>query len=187
MFGLLSLGFILSLDNFRSSLVLGGLKPTFLQSVKTSAIFGVWDGLAPVVGILVGHLLRDKLDNAADMVAMIGLGVYGVFLIIRALISPERADPDLRWARFGLPIPLSVDNVAAGAALGVAGYSPWLAPVLFGVMTFVMSVAGHQIGRTVAHFIDFIPKLNLDLVTGAMFLLMAVLMALGVTLPLSYD
>ena len=187
MFGLLSLGFILSLDNFRSSLVLGGLKPTFLQSVKTSAIFGVWDGLAPVVGILVGHLLRDKLDNAADMVAMIGLGVYGVFLIIRALISPERADPDLRWARFGLPIPLSVDNVAAGAALGVAGYSPWLAPVLFGVMTFVMSVAGHQIGRTVAHFFDFIPKLNLDLVTGAMFLLMAVLMALGVTLPLSYD
>jgi len=187
MFGLLSLGFILSLDNFRSSLVLGGLKPTFLQSVKTSAIFGVWDGVAPVVGILVGHLLRDKLDNAADTVAMIGLGVYGVFLIIRAFISPERADPDLRWARFGLPIPLSVDNVAAGAALGVAGYSPWLAPVLFGVMTFVMSVAGHQIGRTVAHFVDFIPKLNLDLVTGAMFVLMAALMAFGVRLPLSYD
>ena len=186
MFGLLSLGFILSLDNFRSSLVLGGLKPTFLQSVKTSAIFGVWDGVAPVVGILVGHLLRDKLDNAADTVAMIGLGVYGVFLIIRALLSPDRADPDLRWARFGLPIPLSVDNVAAGAALGVAGYSPWLAPVLFGCMTFVMSVIGHQIGRTVAHFVDFIPKINLDLVTGGMFALMAILMAFGVTLPLSY-
>lgn len=187
MFGLLSLGFVLSLDNFRSSLVLGGLKPTFPQSVKTSAIFGLWDGVAPVVGILIGHLLRDKLDNAAGPAAMIGLGVYGAFLVTRALISPNRADPDLRWARFGLPIPLSVDNVAAGAALGVAGYSPWLAPALFGVMTFVMSVAGHQVGRTVAHFIDFIPKLNLDLVTGAMFVLMAVLMAFGVTLPLSYD
>lgn len=186
MFGLLSLGFVLSLDNFRSSLVLGGLKPTFLQSVKTSAIFGVWDGLAPVVGILAGHLLRDKLDNSSDKVAMIGLGVYGVFLIAKALISPNRADPDLKWARFGLPIPLSVDNVAAGAALGVAGYSPWLAPILFGCMTFVMSIAGHQIGRTVAHFINFIPKINLDLVTGAVFALMAVLMAFGVTLPLSY-
>ena len=186
MFGLLSLGFILSLDNFRSSLVLGGLKPTFPQSVKTSAIFGLWDGLAPVVGILIGHLLRDKLDNASDTVAMYGLGIYGAFLIIRALISPNRADPDLKWARFGLPIPLSVDNVAAGAALGVAGYSPWLAPVLFGFMTFVMSVAGHQIGRIVAHFIDFIPKINTDLLTGACFALMAALMALGITLPLSY-
>jgi manganese efflux pump family protein len=185
--GLLSLGFILSLDNFRSSLVLGGLKPTFAQSVKTSAIFGLWDGVAPVVGILIGHVLRDRLDDSADTVAMIGLGVYGAFLICRAVIMPNRADPDLKWARFGLPIPLSVDNVAAGAALGVAGYSPWLAPVLFAFMTFVMSVAGHQVGRTVAHFIDFVPKLNLDLVTGAMFLLMAILMACGVTLPLSYD
>ena len=186
MFGLLALGFVLSLDNFRSSLVLGGLKPTFLQSVKTSAIFGVWDGVAPVVGILIGHFLSDKLDNSADTIAMIGLGIYGVFLILRAVISPDRADPDLKWARFGLPIPLSVDNVAAGTALGLAGYSPWLAPLLFGCMTFVMSVAGHQIGRTVARFIAFIPKINLDLVTGACFALMAVLMAFGVTLPLSY-
>jgi manganese efflux pump family protein len=185
-FALLTLGFILSLDNFRSSLVLGGLKPTFLQSVKTSAIFGVWDGVAPVVGILIGHFLSDKLDSSSDTVAMIGLGIYGLFLIIRAVISPNRADPDLKWARFGLPIPLSVDNVAAGAALGLAGFSPWLAPVLFGCMTFVMSVAGHQIGRTLAHFINFIPKLNLDLVTGVCFALMAVLMAFGVTLPLSY-
>ena len=186
MFGLLTLGFVLSLDNFRSSLVLGGLKPTFPQSVKTSAIFGLWDGLAPVVGILIGHFLSDKLDENSDKVAMIGLGVYGVFLIIRALISPNRADPDLKWARYGLPVPLSVDNVAAGTALGLAGYSPWLAPVLFGLMTFVMSIAGHQVGRTVAHFITFIPKINLDVVTGACFALMGALMAFGVTLPLSY-
>jgi manganese efflux pump family protein len=184
--GLLTLGFVLSLDNFRSSLVLGGLKPTFPQSVKTSAIFGAWDGVAPVVGILIGHFLSDKLDNSADTIAMIGLGVYGLFLIVRAVISPNRADPDLKWARFGLPIPLSVDNVAAGTALGLAGYSPWLAPVLFGCMTFVMSVAGHQIGRTVAHFIDSISKINLDLVTGAAFTLMAILLAFGVKLPLSY-
>lgn len=185
MFGLISVGWVLSLDNFRSSLILGGLRPTFRQSLKTSAIFGLWDGLAPVAGILLGHFLSDRLDNVSDTVAMIGLGLYGVFLIVKALVSPQRADPDLTWARFGLPVPLSVDNVAAGAALGLAGYSPWLAPVLFGVMTFVMSVAGHQIGRTAAHFFSFVPRLNLDLVTGICFTVVAVLMALGVTLPLS--
>jgi putative Mn2+ efflux pump MntP len=186
MLGLLTLGFVLSLDNFRSSIVLGGLKPTLLQSVKTSAIFGLWDGIAPLAGLLIGRVLSDQLDNTADTVAMIGLGVYGVFLIIRAVVSPQRADPDLKWARWGLPIPLSVDNIAAGAALAFAGYTPWLAPVLFGVATFVMSVAGHQIGRTVAHFVDFIPKINTDLLVGACFTIMAVLMAFGVTLPLSY-
>jgi putative Mn2+ efflux pump MntP len=186
MFGLLTLGFVLSLDNFRSSLVLGGLKPTILQSVKTSAIFGIWDGVAPLIGMLIGHFLSNKLDNASDTIAMIGLGAYGLFLIVRAVISPDHADPDLKWARWGLPIPLSVDNIAGGAALGLAGYTPWLAPVLFGFMTFVMSVAGHQIGRTVAHFVDFIPRINTDLLTGACFALIAALMAFGVTLPLSY-
>jgi putative Mn2+ efflux pump MntP len=187
MFALLSLGFTLSLDNFRSSLVLGGLKPTFGQSVKTSAIFGLWDAVAPAVGIVIGHFLSDKISGTADTIAMLGLGAYGVFLIVRAVISPERADPNLRWARRGLPIPLSVDNVAAGTALGLAGYSPWLAPILFGIITFGMSVAGHQIGRTVAHFFDFIPRINTDLLTGIAFALIAVLMALGVTLPLSGD
>ncbi len=68
MIALLTLGFTLSLDNFRSSLVLGGLKPTFLQSVKTSAIFGLWDGAAPAVGILIGHFLSDKIDGTADTI-----------------------------------------------------------------------------------------------------------------------
>ena len=185
MFGLLSLGFTLSLDNFRSSLVLGGLKPTFLQSVKTSAIFGLWDGLAPALGIVLGALVSDKINSTADTVAMIALGAYGAFLIVRALISPERADPNLKWARRGLPLPLSVDNVVAGAALGLAGYSPWLAPILFGVITFAMSIAGHQIGRIVAHFFDFIPRMNTDLLTGIGFAVIAAMMALGITVPLS--
>jgi putative Mn2+ efflux pump MntP len=183
MFALISLGFTLSLDNFRSSLVLGGLKPTFLQSVKTSAIFGLWDGVAPAVGILIGHYLSDKISGTADTVAMIGLGAYGAFLIVRALVSPERADPNLKWARRGLPLPLSVDNVAAGTALGLAGYSPWLAPILFGVITFWVSIAGHQIGRTVAHFFDFVPRINTDLLTGIAFASIAALMAVGISLP----
>ena len=176
MFALLSLGVTLSLDNFRVSLALGGHKPTLLRSVKTSLIFGLWDGIAPAVGILVGHYLSQKIDSTADVVAAIGLGLYGLFVVVRALRSPENGDPDLRFATRGLPLPLSVDNVAAGASLGLAGYSPWLAPALFGAVTFVMSVAGHQIGRTAA---QFIPRLRTDLLTGLAFVGMAALVAVG--------
>ena len=180
MFALLSLGFTLSLDNFRISIALGGLKPTLLRSVKTSFIFGLWDGIAPLVGIIVGHFISDKVDSTATTVAAVGLGAYGLFVVIRALLRPEHADPDLRWATRGLPLPLSVDNVAAGASLGLLGYSPWLAPPLFATITFVMSVAGHQIGRTAAHFI---PRIRTDLLTGIAFVTMAVFLAMGITLP----
>jgi putative Mn2+ efflux pump MntP len=179
-FALLSLGFTLSLDNFRTSVVLGGLKPTLLRSIKTSFIFGLWDGLAPLVGILVGHYLSDKISSTADIIAAIGLGAYGLFVVIKALVAPEHADPDLRFATRGLPLPLSVDNVAAGAALGIAGFSPWLAPPVFGTITFLMSVAGHQIGRTAAHFI---PRIRTDLLTGIAFVTMAVFLFVGVNLP----
>jgi putative Mn2+ efflux pump MntP len=174
---LLTLGFTLSLDNFRTALVLGALKPTLRQSVKTSLIFGVWDGVAPLVGIIIGTYLSDRIDDTAELIAAAGLAAYGLYVIIRALISPEHADPDLRWARRGLPVPLSVDNVAAGASLGLAGYSPWIAPLLFGVTTFVMSVAGHQLGRAAA---QFVPRIRTDLLTGLAFVAMAVLVVTGV-------
>lgn len=180
MIALLTLGFTLSLDNFRTSIVLGGLKPTLLRSVKTSFIFGLWDGIAPLVGILIGGYLSNKVDSTADMIAAIGLAGYGLFIVARALLSDEHADPDLRFATRGLPLPLSVDNVAAGASLGLVGYSPWLAPVLFGTITFVMSVAGHQIGRTAAHFI---PRIRTDLLTGIAFVAMAVFLVVGINLP----
>jgi putative Mn2+ efflux pump MntP len=156
------------------------MKPTLLRSVKTSAIFGLWDGIAPLVGILIGHYLSDKIDSTSDTIAAIGLGGYGLFVLVRAVLSPERADPNLKFATRGLPLPLSVDNVAAGAALGLAGFSPWLAPILFGTITFFMSVAGHQIGRTVA---QFIPRLRTDVLTGIGFVTMAVFLVVGVSLP----
>lgn len=180
MIALISLGFTLSLDNFRMSIALGGLKPTLLQSVKTSFIFGLWDGIAPAVGIVVGDFISHQIDSTATTIAAIGLGAYGLFVVVRALLSPEHADPDLRMARCGLPLPLSVDNVAAGASLGLLGYSPWLAPFLFGTITFLMSIAGHQIGRTAAHFI---PRIRTDLLTGIAFVTMAVFLLIGVTLP----
>jgi putative Mn2+ efflux pump MntP len=174
---LLTLGFTLSLDNFRISIVLGGLKPNLRTSLKTSFIFGLWDGIAPLVGLIVGHYLSEKINSTAELVAAAGLAAYGLFVVVRALLSPEHADPDLRWARRGLPVPLSVDNVAAGASLGLAGYSPWLAPALFGVTTFAMSLAGHQLGRAAAHFV---PRLRTDLMTGIAFVLMAALVVTGI-------
>lgn len=176
MIGLIALGFALSLDNFRTSVALGGLKPTLRQSTRTSLIFGLWDGLAPVVGLIGGEYLSTKISDTAEMIAAIGLASYGLWLIIRVIRSPEHADLGMKTARRWLPLPLSVDNVAAGAALGLAGYSPWLAPFLFAFTTFVMSVAGHQIGRTVANFFRF----RTDLWTGIAFVLMGGLVVAGV-------
>jgi putative Mn2+ efflux pump MntP len=172
----LILGFTLSLDNFRTAVVLGGLRLGWRRAAQVAVVFGIWDGLAPVVGILVGSYLGERIGATADYVGAGALGAYGLYLVVQAWRTPEPEEPDQRWALFGLPLPLSVDNVVAGTSLGLLGFSPWLAPALFGVITALMTLVGLQLGRAVAYLI----QIRSDLVTGVALVVMSVLVGLGV-------
>jgi manganese efflux pump family protein len=176
MFGLLALGFALSLDNFRTAVVLGTGRFSWKRAAQISLTFGFWDGVAPLVGILVGSYLGNKIGSTADYVGAAALAAYGLYLIVQAYREPAPEDGlDYRFALFGLPVPLSVDNVVAGASLGLLGYSAWLAPPLFGLCTAVMSLAGLQTGRVIGRLIRIRP----DLLTGVALLVMGTLLALG--------
>jgi manganese efflux pump family protein len=172
---LLILGITLSLDNFRTAIALGALGLTRRRAVQVALVFGFWDGVAPLVGILGGAYLAETIGSTADYVGAAVLGAYGLYLVVRAWRSGEPEELDERWALFGLPLPLSVDNVVAGTSLGLLGYSPWLAPPLFGAITALMTFAGLQLGRAAAHLL----RVRADLLTGMALLFMAVLAGLG--------
>ena len=165
---LLVLGFTLSLDNFRTAIALGAVQPTWRRSVQLALMFGFWDGVAPLVGILVGQYWSETIGSTAEYVGAIALGAYGLYLIIQAWRTPA-PELDRPWAVFGLVVPLSADNIVAGASLGLLGFSPWLAAPVFGGITALMVLMGLQLGRVVAHVIRIRP----DLLTGVALLVMA--------------
>src|SRR6266540_1858796 len=132
-------------------------------------MFGFWDGVAPLVGILVGLYWSETIGSTAEYVGAIALGAYGLYLIIRAWRTPAPEKLDQPWAVFGLLVPLSADNVVAGTSLGLLGFSPWLAPPLFGVITALMALVGLQLGRAAARVIRIRP----DLLTGVALVVMA--------------
>jgi manganese efflux pump family protein len=169
---LLVLGFTLSLDNFRTAIALGALRLNWSRSVQVAVMFGFWDGVAPLVGILVGHYWSEAIGSTAEYVGAIALGVYGLYLVVHAWRTPGPEEMDRPWAVFGLLVPLSADNVVAGTSLGLLGFSPWLAPPLFGVMTALMALVGLQLGRAAAHVIRIRP----DLLTGVSLVVMATVM-----------
>ena len=173
---LLILGITLSLDNFRTALVLGALGLTWRRALQVALVFGFWDAVAPAVGILIGDYLADAIGSTADYVGAAVLGAYGLYLLVQAWRTESPEEIDQRWALFGLPLPLSVDNVVAGTSLGLLGYSPWLAPPLFGVVTALMTFAGLQVGRAAARFV----RIRSDLLTGVGLVIMAVALGLGV-------
>ena len=172
---LLILGFTLSLDNFRTAIVLGALRLTRRHMVQVALVFGFWDTVAPLVGILAGDYFAETIGSSAEYVGAAVLGAYGLYLLVQAWRTPEPEELDQRWALFGLPLPLSVDNVVAGTSLGLIGFSAWVAPPVFGAITAVMTFVGLMIGKAAARYI----RIRSDLLTGVALIIMAVAVPFG--------
>ncbi|MBP2323114.1 putative Mn2+ efflux pump MntP [Kibdelosporangium banguiense] len=172
----LVLGFVLSLDNFRVSVALGTVPFGLKRAVQVALTFGLWDAIMPLIGLLIGRQIGESVGDVAELVGAVALGGYGLYLVISALRNPEPDELDHPWALFGIPLALSLDNLFAGASLGILGFPPWLSAAVFGVMTAMLSLAGLQLGRAAARFI----KIRADLLSGV------TLMVAAVALPLVF-
>jgi putative Mn2+ efflux pump MntP len=174
MIELLVLAFTLSLDNFRASIALGMLPFSRGRAVQVALTFGLWDGLAPLTGVLLGRYLDQPAGRIADYAGPAVMGVYGLYLLVRALRTAEPEELDHPWALFGIPLSLSLDNLLAGTSLGLLGFSPVLSATVFAAVTALMSFVGLWIGRATGHLI----RIRSDLLSGIALVIMAVVLAL---------
>jgi putative Mn2+ efflux pump MntP len=170
----LVLGFVLSLDNFRVSIALGTVPFGLKRAVQVALTFGLWDTVMPLIGLLIGHQIGDVVGNVAEWVGAAALGSYGLYLVITALRNPEPEELDHPWALFGIPFTLGLDNLFAGASLGLLGLSPWLSAGIFGTITAVMSLIGLQVGRFAARLVG----IRSDLFGGVTLIIAAVALPL---------
>jgi len=176
---LVVLGFFLSLDNFRTAVLLGPLKLSWRRRVAVAANFGVWDGLAPLSGLLAGHYAGVAIGPIADYIGPVALGAFGLYLLLQAWREPTaESEEELEhsWTLFGLPLPLSVDNVLAGASLGLLGFSPWISASVFGAMTAVMSFVGLLLGRTAFRLLRNRLTVRYEIVTGIALIIEAIVL-----------
>ena len=178
---LIGLGFVLSLDNFRTAIILGPLRFAWPHALKIAVVFGFFDGVAPLAGILLGHDVSQKIGgDIADSAGATALGLYGLYLIVRAMqtATQEELEAERRWSIFGLPVPLSLDNVIAGTGLGLLGLSPLVPAILFGAITALMTLVGLYLGRIVSRFIRI--RLRWDVVVGVALIIEAFMLGLRV-------
>jgi putative Mn2+ efflux pump MntP len=175
MIPLLILGFVLSQDNFRVSIALGAFQRNWRRTLRIAVVFGLWDGISPLVGVLIGHYLGQVIGPVADILGPIVLAVYGLYLVIRSLKTRVPEELDDRWVLLGIPLSLSLDNMVAGTGLGLLGFPPVFSAAVLGTITVLMSFIGLQIGRVAARFI----LIRSDLLTGIGLLIVAVVLALG--------
>lgn len=171
---LLFLGFVLSLDSFRVSLGLGALKLRAARQAQIVLAFGLCDGLAPLVGLLIGQSIVTHIGPWVEHLGPLLLCAYGVYVIYVARRNEEKeALKEDHWMVLGLPLSLSLDNLVAGASLGMIGFPIVISVTVIGSMSALMSLAGLLVGRKVIKH----PALKSELLGGVALVLIALVMA----------
>ncbi len=172
---LLLLAFTLSLDSFRVSLGLGATRPRPARQLQIALAFALCDGLAPLVGLMLGRSFAGYVGGWAEYLGPLVLCAYGLYTVYVARRCAEGEAEAGGWVVFGLPLSLSLDNLVAGASLGLEGFPALLSVAVIGLTSGLMSFAGLRLGGAAVNFL----KLRSELLGGLALIFIAVALAIS--------
>jgi putative Mn2+ efflux pump MntP len=144
------LAFALSMDAFAVSIGLGSKHCALWKSViiKTSLIFGLFQGLMPLVGYFGGVGLKSYIEPYDHWIAFGLLVFIGVKMIYEAFSEGVEEEFGVVSNRvlLTLAIATSIDAMAAGFTLGFIDMPILVSCLIIGVITVIMSGVGIYVG-----------------------------------------
>jgi manganese efflux pump family protein len=164
---LLLLAVALGLSNFAAAIGIGVSGVRGRARVQIAVVFGVFEAGMPVLGVALGQGVAASLGQAARWLggaALIVIGLTSLILARRAARDardarvaggqagdggpgPDGDGPSWRLGRIVISgLALSVDNLAAGFALGAYHTGLALAATVFGAVSVIMTLAGLELG-----------------------------------------
>lgn len=164
MLALLLLAVALGLSNFAAAIGIGVSGVRGRARVQIAVVFGVFEAGMPVLGVALGQGVAASLGQAARWLggaALIVIGLTSLILARRAARDarvaggrardggpgPDGDGPSWRLGRIVISgLALSVDNLAAGFALGAYHTGLALAATVFGAVSVIMTLAGLELG-----------------------------------------
>ena len=150
-----------SMDAFAVSICKGlAMKKATLKAGLTCGLwFGGFQALMPLIGFFLGTLFADAIEAVDHWVAFILLGIIGINMLKEAFEKNEceccaDANADLSpKTMFVMAIATSIDALAVGFSLAMAGLRVWgmvgifAAVTLIGLCTCAFCTAGVKIGN----------------------------------------
>ena len=178
-FALVLIAFAMSADAFAASIARGvKLKsPRILNALKTGLIFGVVEGLTPIIGWAigsVGSVYVQELDHWIAFILLVGLGLHLIFVSVKdedASSLPAAADPNsadnssssnvLGEQSKGRALAItvltaigtSIDAMAVGVSFAFLEVNIFFAAFLIGLTTACMVTIGSLLGRSLGAFV----------------------------------
>jgi putative Mn2+ efflux pump MntP len=161
----------LGLSNFAAAI---GIGTSGGPRVRVALVFGLFEAGMPLIGLALGHAAAGALGHSTQWVGgvlLIAVGGYG----LAQARHPAAPPPARGWRLAVTGLALSVDNLAAGFALGTYHVAIVLAAVLIGVVSAAMSLAGMELGARLGAAIGR----RSDLAAGVILVAVGIAMASG--------
>lgn len=124
-------------------------KMKWKNAVIVGLYFGIFQGLMPVIGYLLGMSFQDAITNIDHWIAFILLAGIGLNMIKEALSKDkEEANDSVKFKdMIILAIATSIDALAVGVTFAFLKVNIVLSVSLIGIITFIISVVGVKIGN----------------------------------------
>ena len=188
MSGLLSLLLVsvsVGLSNFAGAIGIGLSGIDAKTRLRVGIAFGLFEGLMPVIGLLLGSAVAGYLGNVAKYLGGAILVLTGAYTIWQGRRTAAReqkpgtvvaVEGSLKTQQLLVTaLALSIDNLAVGFAIAVYHVQIVLAALTMGVVSVGMSLVGlelgHRLGERVEEWADEIG--------GGVLILVGVALAVG--------
>lgn len=151
MLALLLVAASVGLSNLAAAVGIGFAGVSGRTRLRVGLVFGAFESGMPIIGLAAGAGLATGVGQAARWIGaalLIGIGGYGA---VRALRQRDPAHPARAADSMGRLVvtafALSLDNLAAGFALGTFRVGVLLGAIVIGAVSVAMSLAGLEVGR----------------------------------------
>ena len=156
---ILLIGFAMSTDAFAAAIGKGAAmrKPRFSDALRAGLIFGVIEGITPVIGWLLGRAALQYVEAFDHWIAFGLLGVLGAHMIIAGLKPDDETEADNDdeageqhksfWTLAVTGFATSIDAMAIGVGLAFLDVHIGVVALVIGLCTMIMVTIGIMLGR----------------------------------------
>lgn len=159
---LILIAFAMSTDAFAAAIGKGSRlrAPRLLNALKLGLLFGVIEGITPVIGWAIGSAGEDYIEQIDHWVAFGLLLALGVHMIYASLNGDDDEETEAEAqvntsivATALTAVGTSIDAMAVGVSFAFLDVNIALAAVLIGLATFTMVTIGALLGERLGHLV----------------------------------
>lgn len=122
----------------------------FMPATRIAFSMAFFQGLMPLIGWVIGIKLSNLVHEADHWIAFGLLGLLGIKMIwesLRAADKPLNFNPMETRILITMSLATSIDALIVGVSFGTLHANIWLAIIIIGMMTFIISMLGILFGK----------------------------------------